>query len=79
MDTYENPKELYKAEKRFMKAKINNVWHPVEVISAKRIKGVKVAKVRAVDGTKPFVSCKWSAPFVYDDEGYVTLGNLHAS
>ena len=61
-----------------MQAKINDVWHPVEIISAKRIKGVKVAWVKVLDGTKPFVSCRWSAPFVHSDEGYVILKNLRA-
>lgn len=62
-----------------MQAKINEVWHPVEVIRLFERYGMRAVRVRAVDGTKPFATCRWSAPFVYSEEGNVTLKNLRVS
>ena len=58
-------------ERKF-EAQVYNVWHPIEILDTANIMGRTVAKVRVLDGTKPFQSATWSAPFVYSDEGLVS-------
>jgi hypothetical protein len=62
-------------------ATIRGRRYPVECIGLRRENGYKIVKVRVLprdDGfqPKPFVTCRWSAPFVYSDEGEVLADHL---
>jgi hypothetical protein len=53
-------------------AKINGVWHPIELLDTAVVLGQTVAVVKVTDGTKPFTGGTWSAPFIQRDEGFVS-------